>query len=213
MILFLADPFQLPTPQPEDLLQRLSATKAVFSYRCDRGCSSTHIIPINVKVHLKTTNAWVLNSLLPHFQKAPLNSTRKNNLNSRKTLVTSQYFSEHTTRLIHGSLSPLQSIISCFLMPTRVALPGKGEVNTGILIGEKVSTWQGWMLGGEGPWGPSDSTDIIAAVAAAANARVWLLLTGLRLFWQPPVEEWDTTFYCQLETSGFTSEWFQHFEF
>lgn len=57
MILFLADTFQLPTPQPEDLLQRLSATKAVFSYRCDTGCNSIHIIPINVKAHLKTTNA------------------------------------------------------------------------------------------------------------------------------------------------------------
>lgn len=53
-----------------------------------------------------------------------------------------------------------------------MTLPGKGEAKTGILIGEKVSTWQGWTLGAEGPWGASGSTDTIAVVAAVANARV-----------------------------------------
>lgn len=50
-------------------------------------------------------------------------------------------------------------------------LPGKGEVKTGILTGDKVSTWQGWILVGDGPSGASESTDTMAAAAAAAAAN------------------------------------------
>lgn len=53
-----------------------------------------------------------------------------------------------------------------------MTLPGKGEARSGILIGEKVSTWQGWTHGTEGPCRASGSTDTIAVVAVVAKARV-----------------------------------------
>lgn len=60
-------------------------------------------------------------------------------------------------------------------------LPRKGAVKTGILMGDKVSTWHGWTLV-DGPWGLSASTDNMAA----AKAMVWLLPACLR---QPPMEQ------------------------
>ena len=59
-------------------------------------------------------------------------------------------------------------------------LPGKGAVRKGILMGARVSKWQGCTLEGAGPPSPSGSTES-TAVAAAATATVGPLPRGLRL--------------------------------
>jgi hypothetical protein len=56
-------------------------------------------------------------------------------------------------------------------------------------MGVNVRKWHGCMLEGDGPRSPSGSTETMAAAAAAAMAMVGLLLIGLRLLWQPPVEK------------------------
>lgn len=59
-------------------------------------------------------------------------------------------------------------------------------------MGANVRKWQGCTLEGDGPRSPSGSTETIAAAAAAAAAAmamVGLWPIGLRLLWQPPVEE------------------------
>ena len=59
------------------------------------------------------------------------------------------------------------------------SLPGKAAVRKGILMGARVSKWQGCTLEGDGPPSPSGSTET-TAVAAAAMATVGPLPVGLR---------------------------------
>lgn len=71
-------------------------------------------------------------------------------------------------------------------------LPENGAVRSGILMGVNVRKWQGCTMEGDRPRSSSGSTETMAAAAVAAAAvmvMVGPLLIGLRLLWQPPVEE------------------------